>query len=153
MIWDRSVTNKQRIKVYSYHLSENDPLMIKKIHNCWCCNYGKKSQENKKRRSQQRLKIHKTNVKWTRLYLYFNNYSWFFVVHSARRVAFFIFLIIIILFVRIFKQEQVKNTTTHLRIGRSVNGFEKLRIFVMIWLVLWTSTDSQLETLPISISF
>jgi len=48
----------------------------------------------------------------------------------------FYFIIIIILFVRIFIQEQVKNTTTHLRIGRSVNGFEKLRIFVMIWLVL-----------------
>ena len=56
------------IKVYRYHLSENDPL--KKNPQLLMLQIRKKTQE---RNSQQRLKIHKTNVK--KKFLYFISYS------------------------------------------------------------------------------
>ena len=61
------------IKVYRYHLSENDPLMIKKISTI--VDVANTEKNLKKTSSQQRLKIHKTNMKWICLYLYFNNCS------------------------------------------------------------------------------
>ena len=54
------------IKVYRYHLSENDPLIKKNPQLLMLQIRKKKSQENKNVVLNKGWKIHKTNVKWTR---------------------------------------------------------------------------------------